>query len=165
MSTSTDSERNMSCNDEELEQPKKLTRTISWSSTTSGTSDNDAWMKGFYEKEMGRFSRPRPLSRRAITSDEENAHYKALSSMIVPAEQTLVIALNRFPLPASVVGNHIILSQSSNDSLQESSGLARKDSEERSGPPNHLAPGTPSSPALSPQCVTRVFLEDNMFKL
>lgn len=160
MSTSADSERKISCNDEELEQPKILTRTISLSSTASGTSDNDAWMKGFYEKEMGRFSRPRPLSRRAITSDEENAHYKALSSMIVPAEQSLVIALNRFPLPSSVVGHHIILSQSSKDSLQESIGLTGKNSIKRSGPPHHQT----SSPALSPQCVTRVFLEDNMFQ-
>lgn len=130
----------------------------------SGASDNEAWMNCFWEKEMGRFSRPRPLSRRAITSDEACDHYKALSSMIVPAEESLAIALNRFPLPASVVGNDSNLRQRAFSEplmMQESSGYAERDSEERTSSSPHL-----TTERLSPRCVTRpLFHENIMFKL
>ena len=109
MSNSSDSINDAYCDANEEGQSTKLTRTISWSSIAS---DNETWVQGFWEKEIGRFSRPRPLSRRAISSDEEDAHYKALSSTILPAEQALIIALNRFPLSVSVVGDHTFLSKS-----------------------------------------------------
>ena len=64
---------------------------------------------------MGRFTRPRPLTRRAFTEEvtrndmlwefnPEYDHYKQLSLMLLPAEETLHIAMSRFPLPTSVVG-------------------------------------------------------------
>ena len=73
------------------------------SSHTHTTSNTEAWMKCFWEKEMGRFERPKPISHRAITSDEGYEYYESLSSLMLPSEQTLVMALNRFPLPDSVL--------------------------------------------------------------
>lgn len=84
----------------------------SLSSSSSISSDEDeydetSWMKGFYEKEAGRFNRPRPpLSRSmSLTEDEQNKHYHSLSQIILPAEEILHVAINRFPLPDCVVGN------------------------------------------------------------
>jgi len=134
----------------------------------NGASDNEAWMSCFWEKEMGRFSRPRPLSRRSITSDEVCDHYKALSTMIIPAEESLAIALNRFPLPASVAGDDCNLRQRprlnqrafSEPLLQVSTGYTERDSEELIGAPHHLIAGK-----VSPRCVAQpVFLDDSMFK-
>jgi len=84
----------------------------SLSSSSSISSDDDeydetSWMKGFYEKEAGRFNRPRPpLSRSmSMTEDEQNKHYHSLSQIILPAEEILHVAINRFPLPDCVVGD------------------------------------------------------------
>jgi len=82
------------------------------SSSSSISSDEDeydetSWMKGFYEKEAGRFNRPRPpLSRSmSLTEDEQNKHYHSLSQIILPAEEILHVAINRFPLPDCIVGD------------------------------------------------------------
>lgn len=90
--------------------PKK--RDIDSISSSSISSDDDeydetSWMKGFYEKEAGRFNRPRPpLSRSmSLTEDEQNKHYHSLSQIILPAEEILHVAINRFPLPDCVVGD------------------------------------------------------------
>ena len=91
---------------------KRKNRSLSCSSSIS---DNESWTKSFWEKEMGRFTRPRPLTRRAFTEEvtrndmpwefnPEYDHYKQLSVMLLPAEEALHIAMNRFPLPNSVVG-------------------------------------------------------------
>lgn len=159
MSSTDTSERN-SFLDQDMSQ-KQLKRHRSLNSVASGTSDTESWMKCFWEKEMGRFSRPRPISRRAITSDEAHEHYKAVSLMMIPAEEMLVIALNRFPLPDSVVGGDNNLRQNSSleqscfslDSLEKASP---RDSEV--GPPPHLTAGT-----LSPRCVARTVFQEDMF--
>ena len=79
------------------------------SSSSSISSDDDeydetSWMRGFYEKEAGRFNRPRPpLSRSmSLTEDEQNNHYRSLSQIILPVEEILHVAINRFPLPDCV---------------------------------------------------------------
>lgn len=46
-------------------------------------------------------SRPRPIHRRALTSDEERDRYTALAMEIAPAEALLVAALERFSVPKS----------------------------------------------------------------
>ena len=161
----------MSCNEDRGQH--LIFRSASFSSATSEREkSNEAWMKCFWEKEMGRFSRPRPLSRQSITSDEEYAHYKALSLMIVPGEKSLATALKRFPLPNSVVGDNKLLSLplsscetrkpaalpasvvgGSSKLRQFSSldyGYTERDSEQRTGPPHNLAPET-----LSPVSVVR----------
>ncbi|KAL7555281.1 hypothetical protein ACHAWF_019058 [Thalassiosira exigua] len=149
-------------NDVEIDHRLTTTRSVSCSSAATVVSECETWMRLFWEKEMGRFSRPRPLSRHSITSDEEYAHYKVLSSVIVPAEECLVIALWRFPLPSSVVGD--------NKYLRDCSSL-EKDFEERTGPPSKQATET-----LSPTSVMRpllfqddevgcAFQDDNLFKI
>jgi hypothetical protein len=72
----------------------------------SSESENETWMNNFWEKEMGRFKRPRPLTSSVSLSGviSPTEHYKELSNAIVPAEDILHIALNRFPLPDSVLG-------------------------------------------------------------
>lgn len=135
---------------------RQLSRSMSCISNESG----ETWEKTFWEKEMGRFSRPRPLSRRSITSDEEDNRYKVLSSMIVPAEESLSVALKRFPLPASVVGDNKCLRQSSSLSSfhQAEAGYTERDSEERTNPP-------PPHLTTSPRSVAQpIYQEDNIFK-
>ena len=92
--------------------PKKREFDSISSSSSSISSDDDeydetSWMKDFYEKEAGRFNRPRPpLSRSmSLTEDEQNKHYHSLSQIILPAEEILHVAINRFPLPNCVVGD------------------------------------------------------------
>eukprot|EP00581_Thalassiosira_minuscula_P037804 CAMPEP_0184476036 /NCGR_PEP_ID=MMETSP0740-20130409/146880_1 /TAXON_ID=385413 /ORGANISM="Thalassiosira miniscula, Strain CCMP1093" /LENGTH=223 /DNA_ID=CAMNT_0026853587 /DNA_START=15 /DNA_END=686 /DNA_ORIENTATION=+ len=104
-----------SCTEERSSRPQ-IFRSMSMSSEMSETTTaSEAWMECFYEKEMGRFSRPRPLSRRLVTSDD---HYKQLSKMIVPGEKSLATAIRRFPLPASITGGNLLLkSQTSWKSL------------------------------------------------
>ena len=155
METTPTSESPVSSNDVvDLHQDHKLTRTLSSSEVTGGTSDSETWLKRFWEKEVGRFSRPRPLSRRSVTSEEECDHYKRLSEMIIPAEDSLVTALKRFPLPASVVGDNKFLRQYSSES-------ARSTDSPVPPPPDtsmaHLKVDNPS-----PVCVSRPFIEDSI---
>jgi len=41
----------------------------------------------------------------SLTEDEQNKHYHSLSQTILPAEEILHVAINRFPLPDCVVGD------------------------------------------------------------
>mmetsp|Transcript_12902 Transcript_12902/g.27398 ORF Transcript_12902/g.27398 Transcript_12902/m.27398 type:complete len:199 (+) Transcript_12902:641-1237(+) len=86
-----------------------VSRSMSTPSDTSDIKSNEAWLECFWEKEMGRFSRPRPLSHRSITTDEEFDRYRVLSNMILPGKKSLATALNRFPLPTSIVGDNAFL--------------------------------------------------------
>mmetsp|Transcript_16520 Transcript_16520/g.21209 ORF Transcript_16520/g.21209 Transcript_16520/m.21209 type:complete len:386 (-) Transcript_16520:97-1254(-) len=165
-----------SCTEERSSRPQ-IFRSMSMSSEMSETTTaSEAWMECFYEKEMGRFSRPRPLSRRLVTSDD---HYKQLSKMIVPGEKSLATAIRRFPLPASITGGNLLLKSQTSCPTASSLGLEKPttvpssalvdskhlthhfdrdssystiDSETRTGPPQ---PET-----SSPVSVTR-FLGDN----
>lgn len=153
-----------------------MTRSMSWTSTGA---ESDTWMRCFWEKDAARFSRPRPLSRRAVTSEEEYDYYKALSSTLGPSEDSLVVALRRFPLPKSVVGDNKCLRQNSSSLSSPSDSLhgggcgsptndsfyhgvcAERDSEERMVPPSHHLAGE----NLSPRCVTKpIFQEDSIYK-
>ena len=99
----------------EYHQLSKSMPPPSSSATVASGDSGDAWIKCFWEKEVGRFSRPRPISRRAITSEEEYDHYKDLSLIIAPSEECLVNALKRFPLPASLVGTNKQIHEAGSD--------------------------------------------------
>ena len=141
---------------------------------------------------MGRFTRPRPLTRRAFTEEvtrndmpwefnPEYDHYKQLSSMLLPAEEALHIAMNRFPLPNSVVGeedrhnlwpanlctshekSEVHLAQKSTETLfdrsHSSGSYTERDSEERPDAQVH------QTADLSPRSVLQVYQEDlSIFK-
>ena len=107
------------------------------------TSENETWMNNFWEKEMGRFKRPRPLTSSVSLSGviSPTEHYKELSNAIVPAEDILHIALNRFPLPDSVLGGPKAY-QKSVDPQKSNGGSFDSD--------------------VSPRSVSYIFVEDNI---
>lgn len=127
----------------------KLFRSMSSSSIMSAMSDrdkrNETWMSNFYEKEMGRYSRQRPVLRRSSTYEEGCDLYRNQAEMIVPSEESLAVALKRFPLPAAVVGdNNLLLSPNSsfdNSSKRPASPLASPVVKQRN---------TSDSPGVSP---------------
>ncbi len=91
----------------------------------AATSGNESWTRQFWDKpDAERLlvpSRPRPLLRRALTSDEEYDQYQALSTMILPVEKSLLAALNRFPLPAGIVEDDMTATTATTISLSSSS--------------------------------------------
>jgi hypothetical protein len=94
-------------------------------SLPTATSDDGIWTRQFWNKSDAErllvSSRPRPLLRRALTSDEEYDQYQALSTMILPVEKSLLAALNRFPLPAGIVEDDITATTATTFSLPSSS--------------------------------------------
>jgi len=91
-------------------------------STSETVKASEAWMECFWEKEMGRFSRPRPLPRRLETSED---HYKQLSRMIVPGEKSLATAIRRFPLPTSITGDNLLLISQTSRPTASSRGVRK----------------------------------------
>ena len=72
----------------------QLQRSKSWASTHSTQEEF---------RRSHPLSRPRPVSRRAITSEDDYDRHLTMSFLIVPAEKSLTCALNRFPGVASIL--------------------------------------------------------------
>jgi len=119
-------------------------------SLPAATSGNESWTRQFWDKpDAERLlvpSRPRPLLRRALTSDEEYDQYQALSTMILPVEKSLLAALNRFPLPAGIVEDDMTATTATTISLSSSSITTAIEEEDVLVPPQ-LSGGHDDAPS------------------
>ena len=80
--------------------PRSRSKTWEETTTTTTTTTKTATVTQNLQHSLSS-SRPRPIHRRALTSDEERDRYTALAMEIAPAEAMLVTALERFSMPKS----------------------------------------------------------------